>query len=804
MIDFLQSGDDAVFRFVNHTLSNGVLDALMPLASDTRGFVPLVLLVLVILIWKGGARGRICAVMLLLGLCVGDWLVADTIRHAVGRLRPFNRLPDARLLVGKGGSFSMPSSHALNWFSGILIAFIYYRKSIYYMLPLAVAVSFSRIYNGVHYPSDVLAGAILGAGSGAAVVWSANALWAWAGRRWFPVWHAQLPSLVQPACEKPPPSDKPPLSAVASAKADAALEKQWLNLGFAVTALLLLIRLAWLASGRIELSEDEAYQWIWSKHLALSYYSKPLLIACVQFLGTHLWGDNPFGVRFFSPLISAMLSLVLLRFVAREVSGRAAFFVVAILNVTPLMALGSLVMTIDPLSVLFWTAAMVAGWRAVQPGGSTRQWLWAGLWMGLGSLSKYTNLFQWICWGVFFTAWPPARPHLRRRGPWLALLIAAVCLLPIVIWNAQHGWITVEHVKSDGRLGQPWERTFTFDFLWQEALVLHPFFFCGALWAAAAFWRRKPRNAFPLFLFCMGAPLFLLYLALSFHSRIELNWIAPSVVPLFCLMAVYWEARWAAARRALNPLLGIGLGLGLFVTVLALDANLLTKILPRALPPGLDPLRRVLGWKELAQITGKERRDLEARTGKPVFIIGGHYGFTSEITFYLPEAKSRVGAEPLVFCYASREPRNQFYFWPDYLGRAGQDALFVREADRPKLRPGWFSGWWNGSNNLYLPVTTASQAIPPELLAQFETITDLGVQDVIYPGKGLLRRAQFFACHNLLSSPAPAKKPANTMKTMMLTYGCSIAAVPVKPSKSDGFRVKTTSAPAFTAASAWP
>jgi 4-amino-4-deoxy-L-arabinose transferase-like glycosyltransferase len=560
-----------------------------------------------------------------------------------------------------------------------------------------------------------------------------------------------LPSLIQPASKTPSPPAILRLSAAASAKADAALARQWLNLGFVLIALLLLVRLAWLAAGEIELSEDEAYQWIWSKHLALSYYSKPLLIACVQFLGTHLWGDTEFGVRFFSPLVSAVLSLVLLRFLAREINARAAFFAVAILNVTPLMAAGSLVMTIDPLSVLFWTAAMVAGWRAVQPGGSTRQWLWVGLWMGLGSLGKYTNLFQWICWGVFFAAWPPARPHLRRRGPWLALLIAAVCLLPILIWNAQHHWITIEHVKSDGRLGQPWERTFTFDFLWQEWLALNPVFSVGALWAAVAFWGRKPRNAFALFLFCMGAPLFLLYLALSFHSRIELNWIAPSVVPLFCLMAVYWNSRWAAAGRALKSLLGIGLGLGFIAVVLAMDANLLTKILPRALPPGWNPLRRVLGWKELAQITGQERRDLESLTGKPAFIIGEHYGFTSEITFYLPEAKSRVGAEPLVFCYASREPRNQFYFWPDYLERAGQDAIFVREVDRPKLRPGWLSAWWHQSNNLYLPAPAAAQAVPPELLSQFETITDLGVKDVVYPGKGVLRRAQFFACRNLRS-----------------------------------------------------
>ena len=80
------------------------------------------------------------------------------------------------------------------------------------------------------------------------------------------------------------------------------------------------------------------------------------------------------------------------------------------MNATPLLALGSVVMTVDPLSVLFWTAAMIAGWRAAGPAGTTRQWLWAGLWMGLGFLSKYTNLFQLVCWGVFFCfGRPPGR-----------------------------------------------------------------------------------------------------------------------------------------------------------------------------------------------------------------------------------------------------------------------------------------------------------------------------------------------------------------------------------------------------------
>ena len=56
---------------------------------------------------------------------------------------------------------------------------------------------------------------------------------------------------------------------------------------------------------------------------------------------------------------------------------------------------------------------MIAGWRAIQDTGTTKDWCWVGLWMGLGFLSKYTALLQWVCWAVFFVLWPPARKHLR-------------------------------------------------------------------------------------------------------------------------------------------------------------------------------------------------------------------------------------------------------------------------------------------------------------------------------------------------------------------------------------------------------
>ena len=221
-----------------------------------------------------------------------------------------------------------------------------------------------------------------------------------------------------------------------------------MRLGYALIFIELAINLAYIASGKISLSEDETYRWVWSKHLALSYYSKPLLIAVTQFLGTSLWGDTVFGVRFFAPIIGATIGIALLRFMARVVNARASFWLSVIVPTVPLLALGSVLMDIDTLSVMFWTLAMIAGWRAAQDKSTTRDWLWVGLsrW-GVGFLSKYTNLAQLVSWVVFFALWPPARRQLRRPGPYLALLINLhLHDARGSFGNSQRGWITVKNV----------------------------------------------------------------------------------------------------------------------------------------------------------------------------------------------------------------------------------------------------------------------------------------------------------------------------------------------------------------------
>src|SRR5436853_3502695 len=108
-----------------------------------------------------------------------------------------------------------------------------------------------------------------------------------------------------------------------------------------------------------DLSFDEAHYWMWSERLAPAYFSKGPGVAFAIRASTALFGANEFGVRFFSPILAAGTSLILFYFARRLFSADTGLWLVLALNVTPIFNIGAFVMTIDPLSIFFWTAAMV-------------------------------------------------------------------------------------------------------------------------------------------------------------------------------------------------------------------------------------------------------------------------------------------------------------------------------------------------------------------------------------------------------------------------------------------------------------
>ncbi|MEY4384804.1 MAG: hypothetical protein RLY20_87, partial [Verrucomicrobiota bacterium] len=697
-----QSIDESLFRFLNAKVANPVFDVLMPFLSGNKLFIPAVVLVVLLLLWRGGTKGRVYVLMVAILLSLGDPLVCNQIKHHFQRPRPFVSLPDVRQPeaykrnipksdkmvdapqpagVLRRTSYSFPSAHAFNWGALAMLTFIYYRRSWRFMVPLALAVAYSRIYNGVHYPSDVATGLLLGAAYTFSGVVALCAFWNSFGKKIFPYWHSRLPNLAQPQLE---PDELP---------AQSVRDAQWVRLGYIVVAGLFIARLLYIASGTIQLSEDEAYQWLWSKHLALSYYSKPFGIAVAQWIGTQIWGDTELGVRFLSPLFAGILGVVFLRFLAGYADGRTAFFFILACAATPLLAGGSVLMMIDPLSVFFWTLAMLAAWRAITQD-STRWWVVTGVCMGCVFLCKYISPFQWASFALFFLLYPPARSQLRRPGPWLALGINLLATLPVILWNNQNGWITLTHLKERGSLEKAWHPTlkYFFEFAGGQLGLLNIVFAIAIFWAVVGFIRhdlkrRETESGVPLQLFLLSQGMVVMgfYTIYTFHSRVQLNWAASSVIPLFLFATLWWHRRWQAGSRAPVWILCLGLSLGLPLIVFAHNTDLVEKVFGKPFPGRIDPLHRLRGYDEMARLVSEQRTKLQGE-GKPVFIIADHYSRTGELSFYLPEARPFVAGDSLIKMYREPQPKNAVWFWPGYTltNRVGENAIYISENDEPK------------------------------------------------------------------------------------------------------------------------
>ena len=175
MMDAFTHLDISLYVLLNQTLTWSVLDVVMPVLTDLNHLLVFRILVIglvVLAIWKGGDRGRRLVILLIIAVTVSDQVNSVLLKEWFGRLRPCHDLFDARLLVDCGGGKSFPSSHAVNAGTIAVVISFFYPRAMWGMFALAFLIGYSRIYVGVHYPSDVMAGWLLGSAWG----WGAAAM----------------------------------------------------------------------------------------------------------------------------------------------------------------------------------------------------------------------------------------------------------------------------------------------------------------------------------------------------------------------------------------------------------------------------------------------------------------------------------------------------------------------------------------------------------------------------------------------------------------------------------------------------
>ncbi|MBN2424284.1 MAG: phosphatase PAP2 family protein [Calditrichaceae bacterium] len=162
MLEWLNQIDTALFVFLNVTLANPVFDVLMPFITHAETWYPVWVVLFIMMLWKGGVKGRWFIVVAILAVALSDQAVNQLMKPFFERIRPCNVVEGCRMLVPCSRSFSMPSSHAVNFFTtATVLAFFYPRYQGWYW-SIAFLVGYSRIAVARHYPFDVLVGALTG------------------------------------------------------------------------------------------------------------------------------------------------------------------------------------------------------------------------------------------------------------------------------------------------------------------------------------------------------------------------------------------------------------------------------------------------------------------------------------------------------------------------------------------------------------------------------------------------------------------------------------------------------------------
>jgi hypothetical protein len=416
---------------------------------------------------------------------------------------------------------------------------------------------------------------------------------------------------------------------------------------------------------------DETYYFQWSRHLDASYFSKGPAVAYTIWSGTHIFGGNNLGVRFFAVMLSAGTAWQMFLLARRWYDQTTALIAVLITNVVPIYALGAVVMTIDPLSAFFWIWAAHSFSRAIQKERMV-DWLLTGFAVGCGFLAKYLNALELVAFLAFLLIVPSRRQWLLRPHFWLMLVVAVLCTTPVLWWNWKHDWVSWRQLGERGHLNGPFEiHVSTFlNFLGLQAVVISPWLFLALLMTVLiVIVRRFPRNGVrinegELLLFLLFLPVFLMYAVLSWHVKCEPNWPAISYLSLIIIMASQWR-KMITSKTGGQPFIVFAYLFAWLQTLLMHDTEFLH------LPQKLDPLGRVVGWTEIAQ-----HLDALRKTEHADFVIADAYKEASVLSFYMP-------GKPFIYTLRHDPPSNQYDFWPGPPQAVPQSWLWITGEPTP-------------------------------------------------------------------------------------------------------------------------
>ncbi len=437
----------------------------------------------------------------------------------------------------------------------------------------------------------------------------------------------------------------------------------------------------------LDLTPDEAYYWVCSQNLALSYYDHPPMIIYLIKLSTTIFGTTELAVRLPSILISLIVTILTYLTIYELTSNPIlGYFGIIILNLIPVFTLGPVLATPDIPLILFWSLGIFFLIKLIKTN-NINYWYYLALATGLGFLSKYMMILFVISMFMVLIIFKEQRKVFTLKNLIIYAIISGIIFAPVIIWNMTHNWASFGFQLKHGLEMKEYQPLYNLGLYFVSQLgIISPLLWIITIFLGIRYFINGIVKKNVIYTI-LSLPLLLVitfFAITSLRSRVEPNWPVTAYYTGSLLLTLWLNEQWDSIKiRTLKLFIIIP---SILVSVVMISIIFYPKAIQKY---GINSIiSDVYGWEKhclnIKEIVDKEKG------GPDLIITTPQYQLAAELKFYFRKNKSLLEQKVVCLNLGSRVTAFD-YFKKQLVVEKGSNARAL-ETPLDKIAP-YFQKW---------------------------------------------------------------------------------------------------------------
>ena len=302
------------------------------------------------------------------------------------------------------------------------------------------------------------------------------------------------------------------------------------------TLLLTTLLIAFFNAYWVPMHPDEPYYWQWSRHLALSYYDGPPLMAYLIRAVTTFVGNSVFGVKLTAVLCTSTGVFFVYQLARVMFDERVAYTSLLLIMLMPITQAWYSFSLLDPALFCFWSVTLFCFYMAVATDNTKYRYL-AAVFLGLAVLAKYPGVLLGVSLFIYLIISNTYRKEFKNIHWYVGVIIALLIVSPVFIWNWQHDFTSFVYQYNHGIAKEKiFQWRLMLAFIGGQIGVVNPLFFIGVCYSAR-YWREIVRNQKLLYLTVPFLVTFLFFLYEGMYKKSQAQWPSCAYISITILLA---------------------------------------------------------------------------------------------------------------------------------------------------------------------------------------------------------------------------------------------------------------------------